>query len=132
MVDDRPIETPPSQIRNTSVEHEDDDYGYGVGTDEQDAFIYNNTDGKDKRIVGRLSLRNFTADRVITIRVKEKINGVDWELVDDPTEYVVGTDPAPCFDLMTHNSFKITAQINTTEAVLKNIHRKISVWNSEC
>lgn len=131
MVDERPIVEPPHQVRITKVEHTDTNYGYGVGTDEQDVFVYNNSDNKVKRIVGRLSLRNFTAGRVVTIRVKEKVDGVNWELADEPTVYIVGTDPVPRFDLMTNDSFKITAQIDIAESVLKDIHRRISVWNTE-
>lgn len=107
------------------------DFTYLAGVAEQDAFVYTATDNLDRRIVGSFDLdAHITAAKIMTVRVKEMIDGANYRTIDSKT-YIVGTDPAPHFDFLTFRTCKVTLKIDITEGVDRAIPRSVSVRAEE-
>jgi hypothetical protein len=107
------------------------DFTYLAGVAEQDAYEFITTDDLDRRFAGSFDLdANITAAKIMTVRVKEQIDGANYRTIDSKT-YTVGTDPNPHFDFVSFRTCKVTLQIDITEGVDRAIPRSVSVRTVE-
>jgi len=92
-------------------------YSYPAVNTEQ--TVFDDTTPGYRRIQGALDFTNYTAARVITIRIKEEIDGTNLRTVDE-LDYTVGTDPMAKFDFHTRRDARVTMQIDIAEAGATN------------
>lgn len=106
-------------------------YTYNAGVAEETAFTYTNADNNLKRFVGSLDFTaNITAAKIMTVRVKEEVDGATLRIIDSQT-YTVGTDPNPHIDFVSFRDVTVTIQINLTEGVNRDVPRSIAVKDME-
>lgn len=98
-------------------------------TNEQTAYSYSNTDGLTRRFTGSFDLDALvTGGSVVTVRVKEEIDGSNLRNIDEKT-ITVGTQPENFpVDYETDKDFSVTLQIDVAEATSRAIKRNVRVW----
>ena len=108
------------------------DFTFLNNTNEQDAYIYDNTDGKSKRFSGSMDNDALvTAASVLTVRVYEKIDGTNYREIDEKL-ITVGTQPESfSFEYESDQDFKLTYQINVADGANRVIKRNIRIWALE-
>ena len=111
------------------VERVDTVISYPSGTGVLTAYSYVAADEVLRHFIGSLSFVNITAGKNMTITVTENIGGAGVRTIDSKA-YLVGTDPDPHFDFNSFGSITITAQIDISEGISRNIPRAIIVQNA--
>jgi len=107
-------------------------FSYLVAGGEQNIYEYVTTDNNVRRFKLDLSFKNFTAGRVMTVRVWVLDVDGAYTLVDI-NNYTCNTvdEPNPYIEVEHYDDVLVTAEIDIVEAGNVDIERDIEVWTLE-